>query len=102
MDVLSEVLTSVKLNGALFYNGEFSEPWCFRQPASQDRASCLSTDSQHVIVYHLLTEGRGYAQIEGVTGRFPLTRETSSSFRTAIRTLWEPERPSRRSTVCKS
>lgn len=72
MDVLSEVLTSVKLNGALFYNGEFSAPWCFRQPASQDMASYLSTDSQHVIVYHLLTEGRDYAQIEGSDRPLPL------------------------------
>jgi hypothetical protein len=27
MDVLSEVLKVVKLQGALFYNGEFSAPW---------------------------------------------------------------------------
>ena len=35
MDVLSEVLKVVKLRGALFYNGEFSAPWCERVfPAS--------------------------------------------------------------------
>ena len=28
MDVLSEVLKAVKLDGAFFYNGEFSAPWC--------------------------------------------------------------------------
>ena len=28
MDVLSEVLKVVKLGGALFYNAEFSAPWC--------------------------------------------------------------------------
>ena len=36
MDVLSEVLKVVKLQGALFYNGEFSAPWCVN--ASSARA----------------------------------------------------------------
>jgi len=65
MDVLSEVLKTVKLDGAFFYNGEFSAPWCFRSPASRDVAPYLSTDSGHVIIFHLLTEGRGYAGVEG-------------------------------------
>jgi AraC-like DNA-binding protein len=65
MDVLSEVLKAVKLDGALFYNGEFSAPWCFRSPASRAVAPYFSADSRHVIIYHLLTEGRGYAHIEG-------------------------------------
>jgi hypothetical protein len=28
VDVLSEVLRVVRLEGALFFNGEFSAPWC--------------------------------------------------------------------------
>src|ERR1700730_9709858 len=36
MDVLSEVLRIVKLEGALFFNGEFSAPWCLS--ASQSTA----------------------------------------------------------------
>lgn len=72
MDVLSEVLKAVKLDGALFYNAEFSAPWCFRQPASRTMAPYLSSDSKHVIVYHLLTEGRGYAHVEGDGRPLPL------------------------------
>jgi AraC-like DNA-binding protein len=64
MDVLSEVLKAVKLDGALFYNAEFSSPWCFRSPASRTAAPYLSADSRHLIIYHLLTEGRGYIRIE--------------------------------------
>jgi AraC-like DNA-binding protein len=67
MDVLSEVLKAVRLDGALFYNGEFSAPWCFRSPASRAVAPYLSGDSSHVIIFHLLTEGRGYAHVEGET-----------------------------------
>ena len=32
MDVLSEVLRAVKLDGAVFFNGEFAAPWCVREP----------------------------------------------------------------------
>lgn len=65
MDVLSEVLKAVRLDGAFFYHAEVSAPWCFRQPASHAMASYLTAASKHVIVYHLLTEGRGYAHVEG-------------------------------------
>jgi AraC-like DNA-binding protein len=72
MDVLSEVLRAVKLDGAMFYNAEFSAPWCFRSPASRAVAPYLSPDSGHVIIFHLLTEGRGYAHIEGEGRPVPL------------------------------
>ena len=64
MDVLSEVLKAVKLDGAVFFNGEFSAPWCARQPDACAMASYLSASSKHVIIYHLVTEGRGYARVE--------------------------------------
>ena len=72
MDVLSEVLKAVKLDGAMFYNAEFSAPWCFRAPASRTVAPYLSPVSRHVIIYHLLTEGRGYAHVEGDGRPVPL------------------------------
>ena len=63
MDVLSEVLKVVRLEGALFYNGEFSSPWSLCSPASQTMARYLAPDARHVIVYHLLTEGRASARL---------------------------------------
>jgi len=72
MDVLSEVLKAVKLDGAMFYNAEFSAPWCFRSPASRTVAPYFSQDSRHVIIYHLLTEGRGYGHVEGDGRPVPL------------------------------
>jgi AraC-like DNA-binding protein len=72
MDVLSEVLKAVRLDGALFYNAEFSAPWCFRSPASRSVTPYLSPNSGHVIIFHLLTEGRGYAHIEGEDRSVPL------------------------------
>ncbi|MGA6825984.1 AraC family transcriptional regulator [Nitrospira sp. NS4] len=72
MDVLSEVLKAVTLDGAVFYNGEFSAPWCAREPDSRTMASCLSVDSKHVIIFHLITEGCGYARVEGIDRPVPL------------------------------
>ena len=64
MDVLSEVLRAVKLDGAVFFNGEFSSPWCAREPDACTVASYLPAHPRHVIIFHLVTEGRGYVRIE--------------------------------------
>jgi AraC-like DNA-binding protein len=72
MEVLSEVLKAVKLNGALFYNAEFSAPWCAHSVDGHTVNSHLSPSSQHVIIFHLLTEGRGYANLEGDDRRLSL------------------------------
>ena len=63
MDVLSEVLKVVKLQGAMFYNGEFSSPWSLCSPASSSVAPYLAPDAGHVIIYHLLTEGHASARL---------------------------------------
>ena len=63
MDVLSEVLKVVKLQGALFYNGEFSCPWSFSSPPSLSVAPYVAPAAGHVIIYHLLTEGRASARL---------------------------------------
>jgi AraC-like DNA-binding protein len=63
MDVLSEVLRLVRLEGALFFNAEFSAPWCIRSSRSTDLARYFSPASGHLIIYHFLTEGRAYAKL---------------------------------------
>src|SRR5215210_6563880 len=63
MDVLSEVLRVVRLEGALFFNGEFSAPWSISEPLSAAVTSYLSPGAGHVILYHFLTEGRAYARL---------------------------------------
>src|ERR1051325_2129656 len=58
MDVLSEVLRVVRLEGALFFNAEFSAPWCISERHSSQIVFHLSLDAGHLILYQLLTEGR--------------------------------------------
>jgi len=67
MDVLSEVLKVVKLQGALFYNGEFSSPWSVTATSSRALARLVAPGAEHVIIYHLLTEGRAYIRMEDGT-----------------------------------
>ncbi len=63
MDVLSEVLRVVRLEGALFFNAEFSAPWCLSSSRSAAVAHQLAPGAGHLIVYHFLTEGRAYARL---------------------------------------
>jgi AraC-like DNA-binding protein len=62
MDVLSEVLRVVKLEGALFFNAEFTAPWCLASGSSA-MAPYLAPAAGNLIIYHFLTEGRAYAQL---------------------------------------
>ena len=64
MDAFSEILSGVKLNGAVFFNAEFSCPWGFASPASHTLASTLAPGAPHLVIYHLLTEGVAAAQME--------------------------------------
>jgi AraC-like DNA-binding protein len=64
MDVLSEVLKVVRLEGAIYYNAEFTAPWSFRAPPSCVLAPHFAPGAGHVIIYHLLTEGRGFAGLD--------------------------------------
>jgi AraC-like DNA-binding protein len=64
MDVLSEVLRVVKLQGALFFNGEFSSPWCVNASSSRALARQFAPGAEHVIIFHLLTEGRAFVRLE--------------------------------------
>lgn len=63
MDVLSEVLKAVKLQGAVFYHGEFSSPWSFFAPPSQTVARHVTSAASHLIIYHLLTAGSASARL---------------------------------------
>ncbi len=72
MDALSEILHSVKLEGAVFYNAEFTAPWGFRSPPSCEVATFLRKGPRHVIIYHLLTAGRARAEVEDSTHRIEL------------------------------
>jgi AraC-like DNA-binding protein len=65
MDVLSELLRVIKLDSAIFFNCEFSSPWCYRSPDSEYAARLLAQTGRQVIIFHLLVRGSAYVQLEG-------------------------------------
>ncbi len=65
MDALSEVLRVIRLDSAIYLNAECSEPWCVTTPEARKLAPVLSRRDAHLIIYHLLCDGRAYAEIEG-------------------------------------
>jgi len=63
MDAFSEILSGVKLHGAVYFSAEFSAPWGFSAPASRAMAVKLGTGAEHLIVYHLLVGGRAVVRL---------------------------------------
>ena len=63
MDAFSQILSGVVLKGALFFNAEFSAPWGFNAPASQELVPFLAPDAPHLFVYHFLVEGVGIVRL---------------------------------------
>ena len=57
MDVLSDVLRSLRLEGALFLYAEFGAPWCVQAPASEQLASLLPVRTDQLAICHLVLEG---------------------------------------------
>jgi len=64
MDALSEILRVVKLDAAVYFNAEFCEPWCLVSPESNTLAPILVRRDAHVIIFHLLSEGRAWVELE--------------------------------------
>jgi AraC-like DNA-binding protein len=58
MDALSDVLKSVRLEGAVFLNAEFTEPWCIRGRYGLTSVRERLSGAEHVVFFHFLVEGR--------------------------------------------
>jgi AraC-like DNA-binding protein len=56
-DVLSDVLRSVRLTGAVYFDFELSSPWVAEAPASREIAATVMPGAQRVIEYHLIARG---------------------------------------------
>jgi AraC-like DNA-binding protein len=64
-DPLSEVLRTVKLTGALFFLVDATSPWGVDVPRARDFGSIILPTAQHVVSYHIVLQGTGYASIPG-------------------------------------
>jgi AraC-like DNA-binding protein len=63
MDAFSEILSGVKLNGALFFSAEFSAPWGFSAPPSKVISDELAPGAEHLVLYHFLIDGGAFVTL---------------------------------------
>ena len=57
MDALSDVLKSVRLEGAVYINAEFTAPWCVQAKFGLASVRARLAGAEHVLFFHFLTEG---------------------------------------------
>lgn len=62
-DILSDVLRSVRMSGAIFFEVDVSSPWVAAAPPSRSIAASVIPGAQHVIEYHVVVEGNCWARV---------------------------------------
>jgi hypothetical protein len=65
MDAFSEVLSGVRLKGAMFFSAEFSAPWRLSTPHCRLLAPTLVPGAPHLLIYHFVVDGSARASLEG-------------------------------------
>ncbi len=63
MDAFSQILSGVKLNGAVFFSAEFSAPWGFSTPSTEVMLATHAPGAGHLVLYHFVIDGRARAQL---------------------------------------
>ncbi|MEK8226882.1 cupin domain-containing protein [Oerskovia sp. M15] len=62
MDVLSDVLMSVRLTGAVFFSVDARSPFVTEAPSIAAMGDQLVAGAEHVIAFHVVTEGTCWAE----------------------------------------
>lgn len=61
MDLLSQVLGAVRLEGAFYFKVRARAPWISTGPAMTDIGSIVMPRCQHVIPFHIMLDGKAWA-----------------------------------------
>jgi AraC-like DNA-binding protein len=64
-DPLSSALQTLRLTGAIFLDAELSAPWGFAAPAAGAQSPLLAPGTEHLVLFHFITEGQASARIRG-------------------------------------
>jgi AraC-like DNA-binding protein len=62
-DALSNVLRTVRLTGATFFDVVAKAPWVAEQPGPEMILPKILPGAEHLIAYHVVTEGRCFASV---------------------------------------
>ena len=58
--LLADVLSRIKLDGAMFLRGEYSAGWAFDSPETSDLVGLLAPGAQRLILFHIVRKGRAW------------------------------------------
>ena len=56
-DILSDVLRSVRLRGALYFHVSGANDWAAEAPSSREIAAAVMPGSEHVVEFHVVLSG---------------------------------------------
>jgi len=65
--VLSDVLSAVRLTGAVFFDVDASPPWCGVSPGVERIARRVMPDAERVIAFHAILSGSCWVSLEDVS-----------------------------------
>jgi AraC-like DNA-binding protein len=65
VDPLSDVLDTVSLNGSVFFLVDATSPWSVHVPETAAFSHHLFKHRRHIISYHVVVKGRGFACVPG-------------------------------------
>jgi AraC-like DNA-binding protein len=65
-DVLSEVLRTIRLTGALFFVIDASVPWAVQVPVASALEPVLLPGAEHLVSYHVVLRGECWGQVPGL------------------------------------
>jgi AraC-like DNA-binding protein len=63
--LLADALSRLRLNGAIFLRGEYTEGWGYESLPSQDAAAVLAPEAPQVVLFHVVAQGRCWLDVEG-------------------------------------
>lgn len=72
MDSFSQVLKALRLEAGVFFDAEFTAPWCIDSAPERDDLQRLLPSAEHVAIYHLVVEGRCRARLPDDKGSIEL------------------------------
>lgn len=65
-DPLSDVLSSVRLRGAVFYSVTCGHEWAVHSESGAELASVLMPGVEHLLAYHMFIRGGGWVAVDGL------------------------------------
>jgi AraC-like DNA-binding protein len=68
-DALSDVLRTVRLTGAIYFNFDLASPWAAEAPAGRLVAPLVMPEAEHVIEFHVIGKGACWGGLVGEAPR---------------------------------